>query len=244
LLVKKHWILLPVVVLLLLLLALVFRWDYGPTKHYENSVVKWKTDRWTGQVWVIAYAPAGILEKPVLSEQFVEQRKKQILESPGTKQQIQELEERLAVHEQIKSLHQNESSKYLNLVEQARKQQSLLYERKYGGGYSSGLKRFNPYESLFAMTGEYNRNEKYEAGIPENIINGRQAWIDAHRAQREIKQEIANLPKSIEDRAKSELNCWAWELRKIAMGIWAGLVVVSILAILFLINHRLRDKPD
>lgn len=53
---KKSW-LLPTIVLALLLFAWIFRWDYTATKSQDLYVLKWKTDRWTGQKWQEIYGP-------------------------------------------------------------------------------------------------------------------------------------------------------------------------------------------
>lgn len=45
----------PLVVLIILLLAFAFRWDYNASKTYDWGVVKWKTDRWDGRKWAEVY---------------------------------------------------------------------------------------------------------------------------------------------------------------------------------------------
>ena len=43
------------IILLLLVSAAVFRWNYVATNTIEQSVVNWKVDRWTGQGWIEKY---------------------------------------------------------------------------------------------------------------------------------------------------------------------------------------------
>lgn len=56
---KRSWII-PLIVLILLALALAFRWDYNATKTYNDGVSKWKTDRWTRQGWIEVYSTNGV----------------------------------------------------------------------------------------------------------------------------------------------------------------------------------------
>lgn len=52
---NKKWVL-PAVVLILLLGAWYFRWDYRATKTADEEIYKWRVDRWTGQGWVEKYS--------------------------------------------------------------------------------------------------------------------------------------------------------------------------------------------
>lgn len=61
---KKLWIV-PLIILALLSVAWVFRWDYEATKTYPNGIAKWKTDRWTNLTWVEIYSNSGTTELPV-----------------------------------------------------------------------------------------------------------------------------------------------------------------------------------
>ena len=59
----------PLIVLVLLILLMVFRWDVQATKSYSWSVVKWEKDRWTGEVWLSRYSPDGSEVTPTLHEE-------------------------------------------------------------------------------------------------------------------------------------------------------------------------------
>ncbi|MDT3700271.1 MAG: hypothetical protein RO469_12740 [Thermincola sp.] len=61
---QKPW-LIPGILLVILILLMVFRWDYQATKSRETSVLKWKTDRWTGQQWFEIYAPSAVIKRPI-----------------------------------------------------------------------------------------------------------------------------------------------------------------------------------
>jgi len=61
---KNKWIL-PTILLAILLLAYVFRWDYTVSKSSGSYVLKWKTDRWTGQKWIEQYSPSLTKERPM-----------------------------------------------------------------------------------------------------------------------------------------------------------------------------------
>lgn len=60
---KHHWII-PSVILILLVAAMVFRWDYKAVQTKDFYVIKWKIDRWTGQQWTERFTPAGFKETP------------------------------------------------------------------------------------------------------------------------------------------------------------------------------------
>jgi len=42
-----------------------FRWDITATKSNNYAVLKWSTDRWTGQQWLIVYRVNDITERPL-----------------------------------------------------------------------------------------------------------------------------------------------------------------------------------
>lgn len=45
----------PLSILIILILAFIFRWDYGPTTTHDNGAIKvqHKVDRWTGRPWIV-----------------------------------------------------------------------------------------------------------------------------------------------------------------------------------------------
>jgi hypothetical protein len=51
---RKRWIV-SLAILIILILAFVFRWDYGPTTTHNNGAIKvqHKVDRWTGRSWEV-----------------------------------------------------------------------------------------------------------------------------------------------------------------------------------------------
>lgn len=51
---KKRYVL-PVIILVILILLMAFRWDTQATKSYNNGVAKWKQDCWTGEIWFYVY---------------------------------------------------------------------------------------------------------------------------------------------------------------------------------------------
>ncbi len=61
----KIWII-PLVILVLLGTAWIFRWDYGATKTVDTGVIKWKVDRWTGQGWMEGYMFSPESDNPEL----------------------------------------------------------------------------------------------------------------------------------------------------------------------------------
>jgi len=63
--VKQKWFL-PGAILLLLLVAPMFRWEYVATKSINPAyVLKWKVDRWTSQQWFVDYSPTEVFERPL-----------------------------------------------------------------------------------------------------------------------------------------------------------------------------------
>jgi hypothetical protein len=53
---RRRWII-PFAIFIILILAFIFRWDYGPTTTYNSGAfkVQHKVDRWTGRPWVVLY---------------------------------------------------------------------------------------------------------------------------------------------------------------------------------------------
>jgi len=47
-------------------LAFIFRWDNEPQKTYNNDIVAYQNDRWTGQDWVKSYSQESIEERPII----------------------------------------------------------------------------------------------------------------------------------------------------------------------------------
>lgn len=50
--------------------------------------------------------------------------------------------------------------------------------------------------------------------------------------------------KTAEDTARSEMKTWAWQLRKIATGVWAGLLAVAAVGTIFLYRREAGQKPQ
>jgi len=51
---RKTW-LLPIFITVILIVLWVNRWEYTATKTTNYKIIKWKTDHWTGQVWMETY---------------------------------------------------------------------------------------------------------------------------------------------------------------------------------------------
>lgn len=227
---QRKW-LIPFAVCILLILVCFFRWEQGPTQTEKDLKVVHFRDRWTGQAWVKIYGKSG--EKfysgemaPIISPNELEHRKAQILASPEESQKKQELEKRLAEAEQTMKQHDWGHAKYLEIATELRKR-----ERE-----KENIFFFLP---LF----DEERLEKFEKEIPQRFIEEHLAWIDAIKDQRKTKQELYNQLKQVELRADSELKTWAWQERKIATGIWVGLLIVSILSTIYLLKRVPKPEP-
>lgn len=62
---RMRRVIVPALLLAVLLVAYVARWQVVATKSYAGGVVKWVQDRWTGQVWSRSYGGnAGYEEAP------------------------------------------------------------------------------------------------------------------------------------------------------------------------------------
>lgn len=55
---SRPW-LTPIVVLAVLFLLMATRWDYNATIIGDDYVIKWKTDRWSGDRWKEVYTSYG-----------------------------------------------------------------------------------------------------------------------------------------------------------------------------------------
>lgn len=60
----KNWII-PAVILCLILGACAFRYEQNASKSLDSYVIKWTTDRWTGDKWMTVYGPEGVYETPL-----------------------------------------------------------------------------------------------------------------------------------------------------------------------------------
>lgn len=66
--IKKHYWVFPLIVLVLLLIAPYFRWEYTASKTTEGvngTVMKWKTDRWSDTRWLESYTRSGAKEEQI-----------------------------------------------------------------------------------------------------------------------------------------------------------------------------------
>lgn len=68
---KKPWIP-PLIILIMLLLIWIFRWDYTASKSHGDIIEKWKIDRWSGQRWVELYSPRGYYEIAIKEGQKID----------------------------------------------------------------------------------------------------------------------------------------------------------------------------
>ena len=66
---KRYMI--PLIILAILILLMVFRWDTQATKSYDSGVGIWKQDRWTGEVWFFGYKPSRSEKTPTQYEEAV-----------------------------------------------------------------------------------------------------------------------------------------------------------------------------
>lgn len=60
---------LPLLILVILILLMAFRWDTQATKSYSNGIAKWKQDRWTGEIWFHGYKPMYTEKAPTRYEE-------------------------------------------------------------------------------------------------------------------------------------------------------------------------------
>ncbi len=66
---KRYMI--PLIILAILILPMVFRWDTQATKSYDTGVCIWKQDRWTGEIWYFNYRPNKATVSPTQYEEAV-----------------------------------------------------------------------------------------------------------------------------------------------------------------------------
>jgi len=57
---RKTW-LVPIVIIVILMVSWFNRWEYTATNTVNHKIIKWKTDHWTGQVWMETYRPPSIM---------------------------------------------------------------------------------------------------------------------------------------------------------------------------------------
>jgi len=223
---KKYWII-PFVILIALVGAWFFRWEKGPTQTKDGLTVIYLRDRWTCQSWVKFYGVSGGRlysgeMRPVVSPNDIANRKLKILNSSETTQRKLDLNKQIDDYNKEKSQHHFAHLTYFELV----KKNKELADMKNGNRFS-----------FLLPIDEISRHQEYEQGISENIIYEQDLWIDANEKYNKAKSELANQPKNAEERAESELRTWAWQVRKIATGIWAGLLLLTILITVILLKQ-------
>ena len=68
---RKPWII-PLLILIFLITAGIFRWDNGPSQSFGGSLkIQYLTDRWTGQPWLKLYGSLPGRPLSSKSEQWV-----------------------------------------------------------------------------------------------------------------------------------------------------------------------------
>lgn len=229
---QRKW-LIPLTFCILLLLAWAFRWEHGPIQSDSTIKIVHLKDRWTGQAWISVYGNdngtfySGEMS-PVSSQSKLEIRKAQILSSPVQMQKTQELKEKLNNAESTIKQYDWGHAKYYELAKLIAKQQA---ER---------------YHDIPEYISDFSRYEKYEFGIPKDIIEAHVKWLQADKSKPNIKQELYNQSTQVEKQADSELKTWAWQLRDIASYIWGGLLAISLIAtgVLFRNSSNTGRQPQ
>lgn len=67
---KRKRLFIPLLILVIILLSSMFRWDIEATKTTNNGVLKWEMDRWTGDLWVKYYSVKSSDTRLALPEQL------------------------------------------------------------------------------------------------------------------------------------------------------------------------------
>lgn len=106
---RAKWIF-PLVVCILLLLALTFRWEQGPTQTNKDLKIIYTLDRWTGQTWIKTYGISnGIIlggeMEPITAQKSIDERKMQHLSSSEAIQYKEDLNKKIQEYEKEKDLH-------------------------------------------------------------------------------------------------------------------------------------------
>lgn len=253
---RRKWII-PLVVCFLLLIAMLFRWEQGPTQTDKNLITIYKTDRWTGQSWIKYYGTnAGRLYsgdmKPVITPEEIEKRKIKILSQQEEFPKKQELEKILADAEQTMKQHAWGQAKYVEYGKALYNIEHPPLEKNYSNYYDN-LSITAIEENLKSLREESRRTnkeltlgstlyEEYEYGIPQTFIEDQQKWLTAMQAKEEANAKLSAQVKQAEIKADSELETWAWQERNIATYIWIGLLVI--MASLTLLLFKAKHKPE
>lgn len=220
--IKRTWIL-SFIILVTLIIAMAFRWEHGPQNRIGNNIVVWNRDRWLNQIWIKTYNQSGVFETPQIPTLILEERKKQLYESPTYSARREELSNKLELLKNERMQLYGSYGEYIKLVNQNRKAQ-------------------NPYAMPYAPNARY---REYENGIPQKIIDEYQRMLDIMVEETKLGNELTKeLPKIIEEQAKLELVSSAWRKRKNLTYIWLALVIISLIPLLIEISRHNKAKPE
>ena len=62
---RKTW-LLPIFITIILMVLWFNRWEYTATKTTNSRVIKWRTDHWSGQIWMETYLPKATSSQVII----------------------------------------------------------------------------------------------------------------------------------------------------------------------------------
>ncbi|MCM1567805.1 MAG: hypothetical protein NC238_18000 [Dehalobacter sp.] len=230
---RRYWFI-PLVFCFILLVVLILRWDQGPTQTVDAIKVIHIKDRWTGQTWVKLYGSnkgnfySGEM-LPVISPYKLENRKAEILASPEELQKSQHLQKQ--VEEADKVMQQNYwgHARYFQYIKPLDEQKNL---GKYGFSFS--------------VATDIKRYPEYEYDIPQKYIDAQINWLNAMDVKQTSNTKLSDQVRYAESRSDSELKTWAWQERKIAIGIWISLFCIFFIIAAFLLwsSKRLSSTPD
>lgn len=227
---KAKWIF-PLVVCILLLLALVFRWEQGPKQTEKDLQIIHLKDRWTGQAWIKTYGTkAGKLYSgemdPVPEINKVETRKTEIINSEEFNLKKEELEKQAEFYSLEMSQHEQGNKQYMDLVKD-----KILSDWPNQNSWMIN------YYTNYAIT-----DGRYNSEIPKEIVEHRKSWGTAKFILGLTNKEISDMDLEAETQAESELKTWSWQERKIATYTWIGLFIIMISLSLFLLKKK--DKTN
>lgn len=60
----------PLAILVLLLIAPAFRWEYTAEKTINNTIYTWKTDRWSNTNWMVMVNTRGLREETEIKSPY------------------------------------------------------------------------------------------------------------------------------------------------------------------------------
>lgn len=216
---RKLWIF-PLIFLLLLLGAGVFRWEQGPIQTQGDLQLVHTRDRWTGQSWITFFG--GFEEEkanasfpyplysgervPHLSAEVSKEKIEEVVARPENQAKVKAIEEKIREEERIRETNRERHDLYLEMLEK-------------------------------------NSDSKRNTNMDEGLSAAYLAWKEAEEAIHEYTWQLNLLYTEFEKEMLEECRQDAKKREQIALIIWIVLLILLfIVAVHYFLDEVKREK--